>query len=80
MGLLMWRQEFNSEFIVSEGAFFGAVGIKNFEAQEEWDLTDLELKDMEQLVQTNIPDPTPTVDDMRAAMDSALRIRQLIYA
>lgn len=79
LGMLMWRQEFMAEFIVPEGAFFGASGIAQFEEGEEYDLTDLELADMEALLDKTMPEPAPTVDDMRAAFDKADRVRQLLY-
>lgn len=80
MGMLMWRQEFMAEFIVPEGAFFGASGIMQFEEGEEYDLTDLELADMEALLDQSMPLPKPTVDDMRVAFDKADRVRQLLFA
>lgn len=79
MGMLMWRQEFMAEFISPEGAFFGATSIMAFEEAEPFDLSDLELVDMEAMVTKSMPLPEPGVHDLQAALDRADRVRQLLY-
>lgn len=79
MGLLMWRQEFMAEFIVPEGAFFGANALAQFEEGELYDLTDLEVVDMEAILDQAMPLPHPTTNDMRAALDRAEKIQRMLY-
>jgi hypothetical protein len=79
MGMLMWRQEFMAEFIVPEGAFFGASAVMQFEEGEEFDLSDLELADMEAIVDKAMPLPVATVDDLRMAFDRADRVKKVLY-
>jgi hypothetical protein len=79
LGELMFRQEFLSEFVQPLGAFFGNSGILQFEKEEEQDLTGLELEDLEKILSKNAPlDPTPSIDEMRMAMDAADRVNRLL--
>lgn len=71
MGDLRFRQEYEAEFISAEGAFFGALALDAFEQTEAQDLSLLEL---ESILDTNLPVPVPTLDDMMSALDRAQRI------
>lgn len=73
MGELKFRQEYNAEFVAAEGAFFGAGAIDDLLTEEQPDLSLLEL---ETILNTNVPVPMPTMDDLFGAFDRAMRVQQ----
>jgi hypothetical protein len=79
LGEVYFRQEYEAEFIIPEGAFFALSAITNLEEQEDPDLGGLTLKDMEAVLQTIMPVPKPNADDLRVAFDRADRVQRLIY-
>lgn len=80
MGDFAFRQEFLSEFLTPLGAFFNADAIMNFEDHAEpQDYSNLDLSDMEAIVEQQIPLPDPTLDEMRAAHDQALRVKEALF-
>jgi hypothetical protein len=78
LGDLYFRQEFEAEFITPQGAFFGFSALQNLEEGEDPDLSDLELLDMEDLLETTMPVPEPTSEDMKVAFDRTQRVRQML--
>lgn len=80
MGDFGFRQEFLSEFLTPEGAFFNADSILAFEdGMESQDYSDLDLQKMEAIVDRKFPIPTPTVEDLQEAYAQTLRVRNLLY-
>ncbi len=80
MGDFAFRQEFLSEFLTPLGAFFNADAIRSLEDfPEDQDYSNLDLDDMEAIVEQQIPLHDPTLDDMRAAHDQMLRVREAIF-
>jgi len=79
LGDLYFRQEFGAEFITPQGAFFGFSALTNMEEGEDPDLSDLELLDMEDLLETIMPVPEPTTEEMKVAFDRAQRVRDVLY-
>lgn len=73
LGELRFRQEYEAEFIAAEGAFFGAMGLDAFEQTEDQDLSLLEL---ETILDTALPRPAPTIEDLSQAFDRAQRIHR----
>jgi len=71
LGDLRFRQEYEAEFVSAEGAFFGAMALDAFESTEAQDLSLLEL---ESILDTTLPRPSPTLDDLSAAFDRAQRV------
>jgi hypothetical protein len=49
------------------------------EEGEDPDLSDLELLDMEDLLETIMPVPEPTTEEMKVAFDRAQRVRDVLY-
>jgi len=78
MGELYWRQEFMAEFVQPLGAFFGNRGVLSFEDGEDMDLTGLDLRDMEGMLEDIAPSIDPTIEDVRAAIDAADRVNRLL--
>lgn len=79
LGDLYFRQEYGAEFITPYGAFFGYSAIENVQEGEDPDLSDLELLDMEDLLETIMPVPEPTEEELKVALDRAHRIKRVLY-
>lgn len=80
MGDFAFRQEFLSEFLTPMGAFFNADAIKAFDdLMEDQDYSNLDLDAMEAIVNDRIPLKEPTVEDMRAAYDQTLRVKEALF-
>lgn len=79
LGELYFRQEFGAEFITPQGAFFGFSALTNLEQGEDPDLSDLELLDMDDLLETIMPVPEPGEEEMKVAFDRAQRVRSILY-
>lgn len=79
LGDLYFRQEFGAEFITPQGAFFGFSALTNLEEGEDPDLSDLEMLDMEDLLESILPVPEPTEEEMKMAFDRTQRVRNILY-
>lgn len=79
LGDLYFRQEYGAEFITPYGAFFGYSAIENIRAGEDPDLSDLELLDMEDLLETIMPLPEPGEEELKVALDRAQRVKRVLY-
>jgi Phage Terminase len=79
LGDIFFRQEYMAEFVTPMGAFFGHSAILNMEEEEDPPLDDLELADLETLLDTIMPVPMPSVDDLKVALDRSDRMRRVLY-
>lgn len=79
LGKLYFRQEFEAEFVVPEGAFFGFEAVKAMEKPEEWDLSGMELNDLEELASSAIPGSVPDEEDLQEALRRTQRVNRLLY-
>lgn len=78
LGDIAFRQEFLSEFLVPEGAFFHADSIARFEDNmEKQDFSGLELDDLEDIVKAQFTNPQTQLQDMKNALDVADRVRRM---
>ena len=79
LGDLYFRQEFGAEFVSPLGAFIGHSAILQFEAGEDEDLSNLDIRDMEDILDNKFPTGDPDVEDLREAMSRADRVTNLLY-
>jgi len=79
LGDLYFRQEFGAEFVTPLGAFFGNSAVMQFEAGEEEDLTGLDIRDMEDLLDQRFPKSDPDMEDLKEALSRADRVTDLLY-
>lgn len=79
LGDLYFRQEFGAEFVSPLGAFFGHSAIAQFEAGEEEDLSGLDVRDMEDLLDHKYPLGDPDVEDLGEALSRTDRVTELMY-
>jgi len=71
LGDIRFRQEYEAEFLSAEGAFFGAGALDDFLRGENQDLS---LLEMENIVDSRLPVPSPNLDDLIMAFDRAQRV------
>lgn len=79
LGEVYFKQEYEAEFITPEGAFFAASALANLTEEEDAELEGLSVTAMEAVLDSILPVPTPTADDLRAALDRADRVQRLVY-
>ncbi len=79
LGDLYFKQEFEAQFITPLGAFFGFEAIKTAEDFEEWDMTGMDLHDLEGLAEQKLGDVMPDADDMQEALRRTDRMSTLLY-
>lgn len=78
LGDLYFRQEYGAEFITPQGAFFGNTGILSFMDEEDPPIGDLENLEIDALLDTILPEPKPTLEDMQQGFDRADRVKRLL--
>ena len=79
MGDMMFRQEFLSEFVQPQGAFFGHSGVQGLGLFEDQDYSGLDLRDLEEIADEKIPAAEPTADELKGAFDRADRMTRLLF-
>jgi hypothetical protein len=79
LGPLYFAQEYESQFITPQGAFFGFSALSQFEDGEDADLSGLELREIENWMDDKHPLPDPSLEDMSAALDRTARVSRLLY-
>ena len=79
LGDLYFRQEFGAEFVTPLGAFFGNSAITQFEAGESEDLSGLDVRDMEELLDDAYPGDDPDIEDLAEALSRTDRVTNLLY-
>lgn len=78
LGDLYFDQEYEAKFVTPQGAFFGFNALAMFEQGEAEPIEDLELRELEEWLDTKQPLPNPSVSDLQMAFDRADRVSRLL--